>query len=94
VTLVLLRTWADLDDAGPRAREAEELRPVHEPTPEGETEARRGGEFLGYEGMTHLAQQALALGSLEEMSQAVVEGARSFGGGFRDDVCVLLARRL
>lgn len=32
VTLVLMRAWADLDDADPRVREAEELRPIQEKT--------------------------------------------------------------
>ena len=41
VTLLLLRAWADLDDADPRAREAEEInaREAQELEPIGETEA-------------------------------------------------------
>lgn len=61
---------------------------------DGITEVRRGREFMDYEGMTRLARQSLSLPSLEAMGQAIVEGARAFGGGiFRDDVCLLLARR-
>jgi PAS domain S-box-containing protein len=61
---------------------------------DGITEARRGGEFLGYEGMVELAQQALAAPTLREMGQAILAGARAFAGGsLRDDACLLLARR-
>lgn len=63
-------------------------------TTDGITEARRGKEFLDYEGLTKLAEQSRSLPSLEQMGRAIVEGAREFGGGvFRDDVCLLLARR-
>ena len=54
----------------------------------------QGREFLDYEGLTRLARQSLLLPSLDAMGKAIVEGARVFGGGvFRDDVCLLLARR-
>jgi PAS domain S-box-containing protein len=61
---------------------------------DGITEARRGSSFLGNDGMAHLASEALPLGSLQEIGQAVLEGARSFSGDrLHDDVCLLLARR-
>lgn len=41
VTLLLLRAWADLDDADPRAREVEELKPIGQQTSAEETEAAR-----------------------------------------------------
>ena len=61
---------------------------------DGVTEARRGKEFLGYEGMVALAEKGLGASSMREMAKAIVDGARAFSGGsFRDDVCLLLAQR-
>ena len=62
---------------------------------DGITEARRGrGDFLGYEGMTKLAQQHVTAASLQEMGQAIMEEAQSFSGGtLQDDACLLLVRR-
>jgi serine phosphatase RsbU (regulator of sigma subunit) len=63
---------------------------------DGVTEARTDERLLGYEGMARLAGEALKLRtkSLSEGARAIVEGARAFGGGsFRDDVCLILARR-
>ena len=61
---------------------------------DGITEARRGREFLGNDGMARLAVEALALGSLEEIGQAIVAGAKSFANNYlHDDICLLLARR-
>ncbi len=61
---------------------------------DGITEARRGREFLGNEGMARLAADALPLGSLAEIGQAVLAGAKSFANDrLHDDVCLLLARR-
>jgi sigma-B regulation protein RsbU (phosphoserine phosphatase) len=69
---------------------------------DGITEARRGRgksiDFLEYEGMTTLAQEALrqaaALPSLRDAAKAILDGARSFGGGsLSDDACVVLVRR-
>jgi serine phosphatase RsbU (regulator of sigma subunit) len=68
---------------------------------DGITEARRGRgksvAFLGYEGMSALARQALghaAPPSLRAAAQAILDGARSFGGGsLSDDACVVLVRR-
>lgn len=62
---------------------------------DGITEARRGREFLGWEGMTQLAQEARGSASLEELGQAVFAGAERFAGGrLKDDACLLLARRM
>jgi PAS domain S-box-containing protein len=61
---------------------------------DGITEARRGKAFLGTEGMAALAKKARPTASLLQLSQAIHGGARDFaGGGLRDDVCLLLARR-
>ncbi len=61
---------------------------------DGITEARRGSEFLGNDGMARLAVEALPLGSLEEIGQAILAGAKSFAGDrLHDDICLLLARR-
>lgn len=61
---------------------------------DGITEARRGSAFLGTEGMAALAEQAGPTASVSELSRVIYEGARDFaGGGLRDDVCLLLARR-
>ena len=63
-------------------------------TTDGITEARQGKEFLGTDGLLRLVREAQPLGTLEVTGQAILAGARSFGGGsFRDDVCVALARR-
>ena len=63
-------------------------------TTDGVTESRRGKEFLGYDGLMRLVQEALPSGTLEEIAQAVLDGARDFAQGvFKDDACVLLARR-
>ena len=62
---------------------------------DGITEARQADEFLGYEGMTALAMEALRqeLPSLRAAAQAILNGARTFGGKFRDDACIMLVRR-
>jgi serine phosphatase RsbU (regulator of sigma subunit) len=63
-------------------------------TTDGITEARRGREFLGADGLLRLVGEARSLGSLEMMAQAIIAGARAFGeGGFCDDVCLVMARR-
>ncbi|WP_165864701.1 PP2C family protein-serine/threonine phosphatase [Capsulimonas corticalis] len=59
---------------------------------DGLTESRRGNNFLGSDGLTRLAQDALSLGAVDHIAQAVLEGARAYGGAFRDDVCLLIAR--
>ncbi len=61
---------------------------------DGVTEARRGREFLGNDGMARLAAGALPNGSLAGIGAAVLEGAREFASGrLHDDICLLLARR-
>jgi PAS domain S-box-containing protein len=68
---------------------------------DGITEARQGGgpfggrgkPVLGYEGMMGLARKACALPSLQQMGQAILDGAQSYAGGrLQDDACLLLAR--
>ena len=60
---------------------------------DGITEARRGKEFLSYEGMVKLAEQHIGTSSsLEEEGRAIMNAARAFAGKFQDDVCILLAR--
>ena len=62
---------------------------------DGITEARQGHEFLGWEGMTRLAQEARGAGTLQELGQAVFAGAELYAGGrLKDDACLLLARRV
>ena len=63
-------------------------------TTDGITEARRGKEFLDSGGLKRLVQEAQPIKNLEQTAQAILAGARAFGGGqFRDDVCLVLARR-
>lgn len=63
-------------------------------TTDGVTEARRGREFLGYEGLMRLAQEAQPSGTLEKVGRAILDGARDFAQGIlKDDACVLLGRR-
>jgi sigma-B regulation protein RsbU (phosphoserine phosphatase) len=60
---------------------------------DGLTEARSGNLFLGPEGVAQMARDALPM-ALKPMGQTVLDGARSFAQGkFRDDVCMLIARR-
>ena len=61
---------------------------------DGITEARQGSRFLGNDGMARLAANALPLGSLADIAQTILEGAKAFAGNrLHDDVCLLLARR-
>ena len=62
---------------------------------DGITEARHGRkDFLGYDGMVKLAQQAVTAASLDTMGQIIMEGAQAFSGGtLHDDACLLLVRR-
>jgi serine phosphatase RsbU (regulator of sigma subunit) len=61
---------------------------------DGITEARRGGELLGYGGVVELAQAALQAPLLGEAGEAILAGARAFAGGaLSDDACLILARR-
>jgi len=61
---------------------------------DGVTETRQESNFLGFEGLAKLAQEGLALGSLEKIGQTILGGTIAFGGGkLRDDACILLARK-
>lgn len=63
-------------------------------TTDGITEARHGQTFLGQEGLQRLALEAQPLKTLELTAQSILAGARRFADGvFRDDVCLILARR-
>ncbi len=63
-------------------------------TTDGITEARTGQDQLGSKGLCRLVKGTEALGALEQKAQAILDGARAFGGGtFRDDVCLVMARR-
>jgi serine phosphatase RsbU (regulator of sigma subunit) len=64
---------------------------------DGLTEARRSGpggaEFMGYERLARLAEEASTLPSLRGIGQAILDGATGFAGGrLQDDACLLLAR--
>lgn len=62
---------------------------------DGLTEARRGNEFLTFEGLTELAQHALHRASVPEAAQEILDGAKAFAKGkLHDDACLLLARRI
>jgi len=62
---------------------------------DGLTEARRGKDFLDYEGVTRLAQEAVSSETPGAMGKAILEGVRAFtGGSLQDDACLLIARRL
>jgi sigma-B regulation protein RsbU (phosphoserine phosphatase) len=64
---------------------------------DGITEARSlRREYLGYEGMVALAEGAvMASPTLRHLGRAILDGARTFGGGsLHDDACLLLARRV
>lgn len=62
---------------------------------DGLTEARAGGEFLGYEGLVRLATEAAAHEcSLHEMGQSILERTREFAqGSLHDDACLILVQR-
>ena len=64
-------------------------------TTDGVTEARRSGDFLGYEGFTELAERFRNTVRTIDYGQSIVDEARAFAGGkFQDDVCLLVARRV
>ena len=65
---------------------------------DGITEARRGREFLGLDGLARLAQDSLSRtpeqAALPGVAEAILAGAQEFAGGrLHDDVCLLLAHR-
>ena len=62
-------------------------------TTDGLSEARRGKELLGQEGVIALVKVARNEASLYGMSHVMLSGARAFAGGqLQDDACLLLAR--
>ena len=61
---------------------------------DGITEARRGPDLLGNDGMARLAREAHSFETLAEIGQGILLGAQNFADGhLHDDVCLLLARR-
>ena len=58
-------------------------------------EARRNKEFLSFEGLVALAQEALGQSTpVPAAARHILEGAKAFAGGrLHDDACLLLARR-
>jgi PAS domain S-box-containing protein len=63
---------------------------------DGITEARRGADLLGPEGLVRLVNDAAATAgaTTDHLAEAIVTGARAFGNGsLHDDVCLLVARR-
>ncbi|MBC8104609.1 MAG: SpoIIE family protein phosphatase [Cytophagales bacterium] len=60
---------------------------------DGITEARRGDQFLEYQGMLDLARKAFPSGEVGTVARAILEGAYAFtGGSLQDDACLLLTR--
>ena len=61
---------------------------------DGITEARRGKNFFGYEGLIEATSAAAVGGNVHSIGRAVLDAARGFAGGkLQDDVCLLLATR-
>ncbi len=61
---------------------------------DGLTEARRGREVFGFDGLQVQAAALLPDKPLRDAGQALIESVRGWAGGaFQDDACVLLARR-
>lgn len=61
---------------------------------DGLTEARRGSQYLGHEGIVEIAAKACARGSVGAAAEEILTTAKSYAGGsLRDDACLLLARR-
>jgi PAS domain S-box-containing protein len=54
---------------------------------------RSSPSLLGHDGMVAMARQHQSLSSVRAMGRAIVKDARAFGGSFRDDICLLVARR-
>jgi serine phosphatase RsbU (regulator of sigma subunit) len=64
-------------------------------TTDGVTEARRGMEFFGHDGLTRAVTQRRHTARLGDLAQALLTEAREFAGGnLHDDTCLLLVRRL
>lgn len=61
---------------------------------DGLSEARRGKELLGSEGVEALVGRSLAEPTLRGVGAAILAGAREYAGGrLADDACLLLVRR-
>jgi sigma-B regulation protein RsbU (phosphoserine phosphatase) len=64
-------------------------------TTDGITEARRGNEFFGYEGLSRAAARRRHTENLTELADGLLLEARDFAGGaLHDDTCLLLVRRV
>lgn len=64
-------------------------------TTDGITEARRGTEFFGYDGLSAAAAQYRHTPDLAELTAKLVGEARAFAGdALHDDACLLLVRRV
>jgi sigma-B regulation protein RsbU (phosphoserine phosphatase) len=64
-------------------------------TTDGITEARKGSEFFGYDGLTSAVARLRHTPSLSELADWLVDEARIFAGGaLHDDACLLLVRRV
>lgn len=62
---------------------------------DGLSEARRGQEFLGQEGVMDLAQTARAEPTVRGASEAILDGVFEFAGGtLIDDACLVLVKRV
>ena len=61
---------------------------------DGLSEARRGKEFLGTEGVEEIVRQSQSAPTLKEVGQQILAHAREFAGGhLQDDACLVLVRR-
>jgi serine phosphatase RsbU (regulator of sigma subunit) len=62
-------------------------------TTDGITEARRGKEFFGSEGILETVNEITEMASVEDIALRIVHQAQRYAlGEFRDDVCLLVAR--
>jgi PAS domain S-box-containing protein len=98
--VVELRTGGPLMGIIPRARYEIEQAVLESGdllvmTTDGITEARRGREFFGYDGLVEAVREAEQEGgTLAEIGLTVTERVRTFSRGkLNDDICLLLARR-
>jgi PAS domain S-box-containing protein len=63
-------------------------------TSDGLTEVHRESDFFGCEGIARAIRDAAPFAPLSEIAQSILSAARAHSGGhFKDDVCLLLARR-
>lgn len=62
---------------------------------DGLSEARRGKEFLGQEGVIELARTARDAPTVRGAAQAILDGTCQFAGGsLHDDACLILVKHL